>query len=161
MKKSLPFRTWFYFRLGWSTYFAFIFAAVNTLTVTYFLAIESYPSLLQIFPTFVQYVFTIAIIGVPSLVTIGYIHYKKSPAYRSEADVVIESNPHQHRIMTNSETMLGLSLELLSLMTKISSNEKLSESEKTALSKLQKDLEDYMKKRSTSSVNTIFDTKND
>ena len=86
-------------------------------------------ALKDIFPTFWSYLMIVAVIGIPLLITIGYIHYKKSPAYRSEADVVIESNPHQHRIMTNSETMLGLSLELLSLMTKISSNEKLSESE--------------------------------
>ena len=161
MKKSLPFRTWFYFRLGWSTYFAFIFAAINTLTVTYFLAIENYPVLSQIFPTFQHYVFILTVTGVPLLILIGYIHYKKSPAYRSEADVVIESNPHTRRMMTNSETMLGLSLQLLHLITKISNNEKLTETEKTSLSKLQKDLEDYMKKRSTTSVSTIFDSDND
>ena len=42
--------------MGWSTYFAFIFAAVNTLTVTYFLAIERYPFLTTIFPSFLQYI---------------------------------------------------------------------------------------------------------
>lgn len=161
MKKSVPFRTWFYFRLGWSTYFAFVFAAINTLTVTYFLAIDNYPVLSQIFPTFQHYIFTLSVTGVPLLILIGYIHYKKSPAYRSEADVVIESNPHMRRMMTNSETMLGLSLQLLYLITKISNNEKLTETEKTSLSKLQKDLEDYMKKRSTTSVSTIFDSDND
>ena len=43
MKSNLAFRAWFYFRQGWSTYFAFIFAAINTLTVTYYLAIEKIP----------------------------------------------------------------------------------------------------------------------
>ena len=33
-------------------YFAFIFAAINTLTVTYFLAIENYPALKAVFPSF-------------------------------------------------------------------------------------------------------------
>ena len=50
MKQNIGFRAWFYFRAGWTTYFAFIFAAINTLTVTYFLAIENYPSLNNIFP---------------------------------------------------------------------------------------------------------------
>ena len=45
MAKNLGFRGWFYFRTGWSTYFAFIFAAINTLTVTYYLAIEQAPIL--------------------------------------------------------------------------------------------------------------------
>ena len=52
MKRNLAFRAWYYFRMGWSTYFAFIFAAINTLTVTYFLAIDNYPFLQEIFPTF-------------------------------------------------------------------------------------------------------------
>ena len=51
-KNNLGFRGWYYFRTGWSTYFAFILAAINTLTVTYFLAIENYPSLKSIFPQF-------------------------------------------------------------------------------------------------------------
>ena len=34
--RNSGFRAWFYFRNGWSLYFAFIFAAINTLTVTYY-----------------------------------------------------------------------------------------------------------------------------
>ena len=48
-KNNLLFRAWYYFRMGWSTYFAFILAAINTLTVTYFLAIDNYPSLKSVF----------------------------------------------------------------------------------------------------------------
>ena len=62
MKEAIPFRAWFYFRMGWATYFAFIFAAVNTLTVTYFLAIENYPSLQVVFPSFVYYIIIVSLI---------------------------------------------------------------------------------------------------
>jgi len=163
MKKYLPFRFWYYFRQGWTTYFAFIFAAINTLTVTYFLAIENYPVLNQIFPSFTQYIFVVVMIGIPSLVLIGYVHFKRSPAYRSEADIGIEVNPHNQRMLINSETMLGLTLELLRLMTKLSNNDKLSEEEKKSMSKLQSDLSKYMKKRTTdpSKMPTIFDSKNE
>ena len=161
MKKNLPFRTWFYFRLGWSTYFAFLFAAINTLTVTYYLAIEKYPALSEIFPTFGQYVLYIGIIGIPILICIGYTHYKKSPAYKSEADVVMESNPHTRRMLLNSETMLGMTLQLLNLIAKISNDEKLSDVEKKSILKLQKDLAEHMTKRSmdSSKMPTIFDNK--
>ena len=64
--------------MGWATYFAFIFAAVNTLTVTYFLAIERYPFLTTIFPSFLQYIVIIVGIGIPILVIVGYIHYKNT-----------------------------------------------------------------------------------
>ena len=47
--KSPFFRAWFYFRNGWSLYFAFIFAAINTLVVTYYLAIDKIPFLLDFF----------------------------------------------------------------------------------------------------------------
>ena len=50
MGKNIGFRSWFYFRTGWSMYFAFILSAVNTLTVTYYLAVEKVPFLVEIFP---------------------------------------------------------------------------------------------------------------
>ena len=160
MKKNLPYRCWYYFRQGWSTYFAFIFAAINTLTVTYFLAIEQYPALKILFPSFFQYVMILSLIGIPTLVIIGYVHYKKLPAYKSEADVMIEVNPHTRRMLINSETMLGLFLQLFYIISKLSKNEKFSEKEIKVISKLQDNLAKYMKKRTTapSKMPTIFDT---
>ena len=61
--RNVGFRGWFYFRMGWSTYFAFILAALNTLTVTYYLAIESYPSLKSIFPSFEQYIVIVVLVA--------------------------------------------------------------------------------------------------
>ena len=52
MSKNKGFRGWFYFRTGWATYFAFIFAAVNSIIVTYYLAIENLPILKEVFPLF-------------------------------------------------------------------------------------------------------------
>ena len=162
MRQNLGFRSWFYFRTGWSTYLAFILAAVNTLTVTYFLAIENYPFLSQIFPSFIMYILTVAAIGLPLLVVIGYVHYKKSPAYRSEADIGIESNPHERRMLINSETMLGMTSQLLNLMIKISEEQKLSESEKKSILKIQDDLSKYMKKQTTATTGaTIFNQNNE
>ena len=67
MDKKTGFRSWFYFRIGWNTYFAFVLAAINTLTITYYLAIENYPVLKDLFPTFEQYVLIVVSIGVPLL----------------------------------------------------------------------------------------------
>ena len=78
MEKNLGFRGWFYFRTGWATYFAFIVAAINALTVTFFLAIENYPSLSVIFPTFFHYIVIVVGVGVPVLVLAGYVHFKRS-----------------------------------------------------------------------------------
>ena len=147
MTQNPFFRSWYYFRMGWSTYFAFIFAAINTLTVTYFLAIENYPILSQIFPTFVQYVMIISTIGVPILVTAGYLHYKKTSAFKAEADINIEANPHMRRILTNSDLLLSSYLKLIELIPKITNQEKLSEDEIKELSSLQKSIQEQIDKR--------------
>jgi hypothetical protein len=146
MKKNYFFRSWFYFRQGWSTYFAFIFAAINTLTVTYYLAIEKYPLLNEIFPTFLIYVLATMSIGIPMLVLVGYIHFKRSSAFKAEADINIEANPHQRRILSNTELFFPILIAILDLTTKISKNEKLSEDEIKELSLLKENLKNYMTK---------------
>ena len=126
MKKNLGFRSWFYFRMGWTTYFAFIFAAVNTLTVTYFLAIENYPVLKEVFPTFTIYIIIIVGIGIPILVLVGYFHFKRTPSYRAEATVMYETNPFARRMFVNSELNLQINQKLIDLILLISKNEKMS-----------------------------------
>ena len=129
MNENIGFRSWYYFRMGWATYFAFIFAAITTLTVTYFLAIERYPVLTGIFPSFLQYVVIVSAIGVPLLVVIGYIHYKRTVAFKSEVDVIMESNPYQRRNIVNIPLILQSIIQTNQLLLKLSKNEKLSETE--------------------------------
>lgn len=147
MRKKLLFRSWFYFRTGWSTYFAFILGAVNTLTVTYYLAIEKAPTLKEIFPSFISYAAIGTMITIPILTIIGYIHFKKSDSYKAEADVAIESNPHFHRLIQNSEIIIPLYIEMLELLTKISRNEKLNDDEINKISAIKEELKDYMSKK--------------
>ena len=127
--ENIGFRSWYYFRMGWGTYFAFIFAAINTLTVTYYLAIERIPTLITIFPNFFQYILIISSIGVPLLIIVGYVHYKRTVAFKSEIDIVLESNPYQRRNVVNISLILESILRTNQLLLKLSKNEKLSETE--------------------------------
>ena len=147
MGKNLGFRGWFYFRIGWSTYFAFLFAAVNTLTVTYYLAIDNYPILKELFPSFDQYVLFVIVIGVPILVFTGYAHYKKTRAFRSEVDIWIESNPYQSRWLVNSEMTLQLNMKLMEFIIKSSKGEKLNSNELQELIDLKKQFSEHMTSR--------------
>lgn len=147
MAKNVGFRGWFYFRQGWSVYFAFIFAAINTLTVTYYLAIERVPELKIIFPSFIQYVIILVSLGVPLLVLIGYFHYKKTSAYKSEADIHSESNPYMGRMVVNSEMLIQLNLRLTNLLIKLSCDEKLTKNELEEIKILQKKLSEYHTQR--------------
>ena len=147
MKKNLGFRSWFYFRMGWSTYFAFIFAAVNTLTVTYFLAIENYPVLKEVFPTFIIYIIIIAGLGIPILTLVGYIHFKRTPSYRAEATVMYETNPWARRMFVNSELTLQINQKLIDLILRISKNEKISGDDISRIYEIQEKLNKFTDER--------------
>lgn len=137
MKQRKGFRGWFYFRTGWSVYFVFILAAINTLTVTYFLAVDNYPLLKTVFPTFEQYAVIMVGIGIPLLIAVGYFHFKKTVAYKSEMDVMIESNPYITRNTVNADLSLKLNLKLISLLLKMSTGEKIDKNEIDEIKKLQ------------------------
>ena len=147
MKSSTGFRGWFYFRMGWSTYFAFILAAINTLTVTYFLAVDNYPALKIIFPSFEIYVLILISIGVPLLIFIGYCHYKKTKAFRSEMDILVESNPFLRRTTVNTDIILRFNVNLINLVLKLS-KDTISEDELNDMKKIQKEVTDLIKNRS-------------
>ena len=148
MKEKLPFRAWFYFRQGYGLYFAFILAGINTLTLTYFLAIENYPLLKEVFPTFVHYVIILVAIGVPALITVGYLHYKRSPAYRSEAGIMQETNPYARRNLVNSEMNLQINLEVLKIIIELSRDGKIEKTQMDKILKLKDELTNYHTSRS-------------
>ena len=143
MKKNLGFRSWFYFRTGWTIYFAFIFAALNTLTVTFYLAVENYPFLKEIFPSFISYITFFVVIGIPSLIIIGWIHYRRSAGFSSEAEVSVESNPIFFRSPPGwyIQVMFPLFLKLSEFLLKYSKDEKFSKEEITEIVELQKKIQ--------------------
>ena len=147
MKQRKGFRGWFYFRTGWSTYFVFILAAINTLTVTYFLAVDNYPVLKAVFPTFEQYAVIMVSVGIPMLIVVGYFHFKKTLAYKSEMDIYAESNPYLSRNTVNADLSLKLNLKLISLLLKMSTGEKIDKNEIDEIGKLQRDILKFVDER--------------
>ncbi len=147
MKQRKGFRGWFYFRTGWSVYFVFILAAINTLTVTYFLAVDNYPLLKTVFPTFEQYAVIMVSIGIPLLIVVGYFHFKKTVAYKSEMDVMIESNPYITRNTVNADLSLKLNLKLISLLLRMSNGEKIEKNEIDKIEKLHNEISEFIEKR--------------
>ena len=149
-KKSRSMRSWFYLRTGWSVYFAFVFAAVNTLVVTYYLAIDNMPFLQEVFPTFAHYVIMTTLIGLPILIGAGYIHFKRSAGFKSEADIAIETNPHARRNLLNSEAIIAAYLFSNDLMMKILKDEKLTDEEMKKFAELQEKIKEHFKHRTIS-----------
>lgn len=143
MRKKLGFRAWYYFRIGWGTYFAFVLAAINTMVTTYYLAIKDIPFLKTIFPSFAHYVVILSVIGIPILVLAGYLHYKKVAAFSAEADIVAESHPYSYKLPPgyNREALFPLYLMMTNVLVKLSKNEKLTTKELDEITELQKKME--------------------
>ena len=103
--------------------------------------------------TVIQYLkrfFHVAIvvtIGIPLLVTVGYVHYKRSPSFRAEATINLESNPFTRRVLVNSELTLKLNTKLMELILKISQGEKVSNEDILAASKIKEELEKLSNER--------------
>ena len=154
---NILFRSWYYFRNGWSTYFAFIVAAVNTLVVTYFLAIERYPFLKDVFPTFVHYVILMILLGVPILTFVGYIHFKKTAAFQAEAEIAVEVNPFWRRMLINTEIVIPLQLKLTDLMVRLSKNEKITHDEYEEIKKMQKELSEHLNVQQSKRKYNVFE----
>ena len=144
------YRVWYYFRNGWTVYFAFIFGAINTLVVTYYLAIERIPSLYSVFPSFGYYFLAASVIGIPLLTLVGWVHWKKSGARRAEVDVNYEANPYEARTMVNTEMVLKLSLQLAELVIKNQKDQKIPDTQIDEIIKQIKEIEDFSSKRTMS-----------
>jgi len=147
MDKQSLFRWWFYARQGYQTYFAFALIGINTLTVIYYLAIERAPFLKEAFPSFPVFVAIMLAIGLPILVLTGFFHYKKVPAYKSEAEVNIENNPYTYKIPPGWRLHVEMPFYLLisKYLTKIAKNEKITEEELNDMKKVQEKIEALMK----------------
>ena len=147
MTKTTSFRSWYYFRMGWSTYFAFIFAAVNTLTVTYFLAIDNYQVLKEVFPTFVIYILIVGGVGIPLLTFIGYIHFKRTSAFRAETAINYESNPFGRRLFINSEFILDINQKLITLLLEMQKGGKIDDETIEQIQKNQTEIDKLVEER--------------
>ena len=97
--------------------------------------------------------------GIPILVAVGYLHFKKSSAYKAEADISFESHPHLKRMLQNTENMLPLYLKMSEMMIKISKNEKLSDKEIEEITLLQNELSKHIEKRLSGKYESnVYDT---
>ena len=139
MGKIKLFRIWFYFKTGYQQYFAFIFAAINTMIITYFLAIERAPILKEIFPTFGYYAIVLIAVGLPILILTGFLHFKKIPAFKSEQEIAFESNPYVYKLPPGYWFHVVMPFYLLSskYLVKLGKNEKITDEELKEMSDLQ------------------------
>ena len=142
-KKSIPFRSWVYFRTGYAEYFVFVFGILNTLTLTFYLAVDNYPTLLSIFPNFSMYILITVAVGFPLLTLLGYIHMYRSSAFRSEVEIGAESQPYMYKLPPgiHQEVLAPFFYEMLGILKKADAGQELSQEEIKSL----KDIDEKLK----------------
>jgi hypothetical protein len=136
-------RFWYYFRMGYATYLNFLLGYVSTLVTVYYLALKSAPTLLAIFPKFVPFAVLATVIGVPFTGLVGWVHLKRSQAYRSEADINVESNPYNYKLPPGywTDVFAPVYLELLTELKRLmEANKLLNSDDKARVDELEKKL---------------------
>jgi hypothetical protein len=118
-------------------------AIVNVVVTVYYLAIANIPELEAVFPNFTTWAITVIVIGIPLAILVGWIHLKRSPAFRSEMDVTVEANPYYYKLPPGywKDALVPVMLETMKLNIKLLNKESLSESEIKSLKELQQKLE--------------------
>lgn len=136
-------RLWFYFRQGYATYLTFILGALNTLVVVWYLAIKDVPLIENLFGHFESFAVVTTLVGVPLAIGLGWLHYKRTPAYSSEMDIGVEANPYYYKYAPGyiKDVWGPLYLELLTTLRRLlETNKLLSNEEKTRLDELERKL---------------------
>jgi hypothetical protein len=129
--------------MGYATYLTFLFGYVSTLVTVYYLAIKNVPDLVAIFPRFVPFAVLATVVGVPLSVGIGWFHLKRSNLYSSEADISVEANPWNYKLIPGvwRDAFYPAFLAELRLMRALALKESLlSDSEKRELDSLEERL---------------------
>ena len=139
------FRFWYYLRIGWGSYFSFIFSFIYSTVTVYFLAIQKIDFIRDFFPNFISFILCIIAIGFPIIAISGITYFKKSSQFSSEMDIRVESNPYTKRLQTNSDVSLFIHSTLIDLLLKKYSNQ-IQEDDKKNLSILKKSMDDYVKR---------------
>ena len=113
------------------------------MVTVYYLAIKSMPQLEYVFPNFTSWALAITLIAFPLATYLGWLHIKRSPAWRSELEVGVEANPYNYRLPPGfwKEALVPVMLETLRLNIKLLNKESLTQNELDSLKDLQRKME--------------------
>ncbi|OLB71016.1 hypothetical protein AUI06_04990 [archaeon 13_2_20CM_2_52_21] len=139
---KLLFRSWFYFRIGYNTYFAFLIGFASNIIVIYKLGIAENKilSTIQIGLTF--FAVLALLIMVPLCISIGLYHMRRTGAFAAEASVGTESNPYMYKIIPGKEREVFLPLWIAT----VRGLARVLDREKTMTAEEKRQLEDILSK---------------
>ena len=131
--ERIIFRSWFYLRVGYATYIAFLIGFVSNIIVIYKLAIAD-TSLVSIFPHLTEFAILAAVVASPISVIIGLYHMRRTAAFAADATVSLEANPYVYKIVPGKEREVTMPLSILTARVLLKlADDKLTPEEKQEL----------------------------
>lgn len=91
---DLILRGWLYFRTGYGLYFVLALGIPSTAATIYYFIIKNAPWLLALFPSFELFLVEGALLFIPACIAVGYLHIRRSKAFKTEQDVYSENSPY-------------------------------------------------------------------
>ncbi len=110
--ERIIFRSWFYLRVGYGTYIAFLIGFLSNIIVIYKLAIAD-TSLVSIFPHLTEFAAITILVASPISVIIGLFHMRRTAAYAADASVSTEANPYVYKITPGKEREVFVPLSVM------------------------------------------------
>ncbi len=112
---KLLFRSWFYFRTGYSLYLAFLIGFASNLVVLFRLGVADNKYLAPLFPSLTIFTIIGLLVAVPVGILTGLYHMKRSGAYAADASVALEANPYVYKLVPGKEQEVFLPLWVLTV----------------------------------------------
>ena len=110
--EGMIFRSWFYLRVGYGIYIAFLIGFVSNIIVIYKLAIAD-TSLVSVFPHLTEFAILAVLIASPLSVIIGLYHMRRTAAFAADATVSMEANPYVYKIIPGKEREVTIPLSIM------------------------------------------------
>lgn len=139
---KLLFRSWFYFRIGYNTYLAFLIGFTSNVIVIYKLGIAENSILRTYFTSLTYFAVLALLIMVPLCISIGVYHMRRTGAFAAEASVGTESNPYMYKVIPGKEREVFLPLWIAT----VRSLARVLDREKTMTPEERQELEDILNK---------------
>lgn len=115
MIRRLAWRSWYYFRQGYSIYLSFLIGAFSNMIVIYKLAIVDVPTLTNFFPHLTDFIYFCVPGGLVWGVAVGYLHVKRTNAMRTDLTVGVEINPYNWIAVPGKERQITMPFAIVQL----------------------------------------------
>src|SRR5712664_4027577 len=113
--ERILFRSWFYFRVGYGTYIAFLIGFASNIIVIYKLGVKENTIIGPFFSSLTLFALLALAVMIPICIGFGLYHMKRTGAYAADATVSTEQNPYIYKVLPGKEQEVFLPLWIMTV----------------------------------------------